>query len=219
MQRAVIALAAVVPLVAVAAFSLSPSRATAQDEPATYVGAETCKECHYQEHKAWKGTGLAKSLDALRPTTEESNAKLFAKKTKAELDPAKDYTTDATCLKCHTTGYGLPGGYPEDPAASDEAKARAAELGSVSCEACHGPGSRVVAFKKAETAKDKDAKFTFEQMAPYGLIHPNEDNCAVCHNADNPTNADATFVFDAEKKKPHPEKEKRKKKRKKKKKD
>ena len=43
------------------------------------------------------------------------------------------YQSDEKCLKCHTTGYGEATGYK---GAADEA------LASVTCESCHGPGSK-----------------------------------------------------------------------------
>ncbi|MEN8161767.1 MAG: multiheme c-type cytochrome, partial [Myxococcota bacterium] len=47
---------------------------------------------------------------------------------------AKDGKTgDADCLRCHTTGFGRPGGYTLD---AGEQKT----LAAVGCEACHGPG-------------------------------------------------------------------------------
>jgi hypothetical protein len=42
------------------------------------------------------------------------------------------YQKDEKCLKCHTTGLGEPTGY------KDGAKA----LAGVTCETCHGPGSK-----------------------------------------------------------------------------
>ena len=188
-------------------FSTAPT--AAQESEIAYVGPDACKKCHFKEHRAWKKTGLAKSLDVLKPTAEADDADLFKKKTAAKLDPAKDYSKDATCLQCHTTGYGKPGGYPAD--ASKDAE-RAELMGSVSCEACHGPGGKYVAFKKAEMEKDKDAKFTFEQQAPMGLIQPDDANCKTCHNDKNPGNASDPYKFDKSKDLVHPQKKKKKKK-------
>ena len=178
------------------------------DEEATYVGDEKCKKCHFKEHRYWKKTGLYKSLESLKPTTAEDDKELFDRKKAAELDPAKDYSTDATCLACHTTGYGKKGGYPKDVAAN---KDQAELMGRISCEACHGPGSKYAAHKQAEIEKNKDAKFTFEDMEPMGLIQPNEANCKTCHNDKNPVHATDPFKFDTSKGEVHSKKKKKKK--------
>jgi len=57
----------------------------------------------------------------------EEDAVRFDAKQRAGLDPARDYTTDAKCLECHTTGYGGVDGYPASPDV----------MGCVSCESCH----------------------------------------------------------------------------------
>ncbi|MHC4822104.1 MAG: cytochrome c family protein [Planctomycetota bacterium] len=161
-------------------------------EEAHYVGDKACVKCHFKQHKSWKKTELYKSMKSLEPTTEE-DAELFKLKKDSGLDPAKDYTTDAKCLACHTTGYGKKGGYPEDP----EKDAKKAKLmGKVSCEACHGPGSLYSKHKTAEVKKDKKATFTAEQLKEYGLTLPDENNCKTCHNENNPTNAADDFKFE-----------------------
>ncbi len=180
----------------------------AADEEAKYVGDATCKKCHFKQHRYWKKTKLKKALEALKPTTAEDDKALFDRKTEAKLDPAKDYSTDASCLKCHTTGYGKPGGYPKDPAAN---KDQADLMGSVSCEACHGPGSKYTAHKQAEIEKDKDAKFTYDGLKDMGLIQPDATNCASCHNEENPTNATDTYKFETAKTQVHSKKKKKKK--------
>ena len=79
--------------------------ATAADDHA-YVGSKKCKMCHLKEYKSWSETKMANSFDTLKPG-ERAEAK-----TKAGLDPDKDYTTDATCIACHVTGDGKEGGSP-----------------------------------------------------------------------------------------------------------
>ena len=73
---------------------------------------------------SWKKTKLFKSLETLKPTAEADKA-LFDAKKAAGLDPAKDYSTDAACLKCHVTGYGKDGGYPEKITPENEKAAKA----------------------------------------------------------------------------------------------
>jgi hypothetical protein len=188
-------------LAATAILAVALPRAGEAQDKAEFVGDKACQKCHFQQHKSWKKTGLAKAMKTLEPTTEADNKELFAKKKAANLDPAKDYTTDATCLKCHTTGYGEPGGYPADPKKDEAAGKLAAARGSVGCESCHGAGSLYVKHKTAEVEKNKDAKFPFEDLAKLGMKKPDEANCTSCHNDQSPTKE--PFKFDDAKTKMH----------------
>lgn len=141
--------------------------ALAGDEPAkpaevkkthAYVGTKTCKMCHNSEAQ---GKIFDKWL-----STKHANAV-------AALDSAKGERTNAKCLKCHTTGYGTANGY--DKVAE---KQGAQDLGSVGCEACHGPGAD---YKAMGVMKDKAA------AVAAGLVIPTEATCKTCHNADSPT--------------------------------
>ncbi len=85
-------------------------------EGVKYVGTGACKKCHLKQYMSWKKTTMARTFDVLKP------GKAVEAKTKAGLDPKKDFTKDPACLPCHTTGYGLPGGY-RIPLAGDAAAA------------------------------------------------------------------------------------------------
>ena len=155
---------------------------------AEYVGVKGCKKCHFKQWSSWKKTGMAESFDSLKPGTKADEKK------KAELDPEKDYTKDAKCLACHTTGYGKPGGYPAlvaDKPWTDEEKERAAALEGVQCESCHGPGSLYAPYK------DEHEDYKRPDIMKLGLIHPDAESCKTCHNTDNPT-APKDFKFDYE---------------------
>lgn len=93
---------------------LEASRGTA-DSRNTYVGAAACATCHPAAHTAWA-------------TVEDPHFRSMdgVRERKFERVPQ--------CLPCHTTGPGRTGGHlvPGD------------EQARVSCEACHGPGSRHV---------------------------------------------------------------------------
>jgi hypothetical protein len=158
-------------------------------DAAKYIGAKKCKACHMKQYKSWKKTKMATSFENLKP-----GVKAEAKK-KAGLDPDKDYTNDPDCLRCHTTGYGKPGGFKsieETP-----------KLANVQCEACHGPGSE---FKKI---MKKNKKFKLEEVKAAGLIIPseNEQGCLECHGGDSPFNEKLDpkykFVFKERLKKTH----------------
>jgi cytochrome c peroxidase len=196
-----IATVAAAGLVAAGFLAAAVARGGAEETKPSYVGDGKCMKCHSKQVMSWKKTPLRKSLEALKPTTEADDKDLFEKKKKAGLDPAKDYTGDAACLKCHTTGYGREGGYPEK--VTEESKKAAESLGSVSCEACHGPGSAYVEYKNARRKENKDATFTKEEMLKLGLVEPTEANCRTCHNKDNPTNAMDDFKFEEAKAKVH----------------
>ena len=204
MKRALFTGALAVVAAAALLVSVNPTQSTAA-EAATYVGSDACKACHFKQHRYWKKTGMAKAMDSLKPTTEADDKELFDRKKASNVDPAKDYTTDASCLACHTTGYGKTGGYPTDAAANAEAAGKQDHVG---CEACHGAGSEYIKFKEAKLAADDKAKFTFDELAPSGLAKPDEANCKTCHNDKNPTNASDDFKFKVEKDLVHSKKKK-----------
>ena len=170
----------------------------AQDAPAgnaekakfRYVGSKSCKKCHSAvEHKTWAKTRMGQAFETLKP----GNAK--EAKAKHNLDPDKDYTQDTTCLKCHTTGFGLPGGYsipdPEDKKAIRKAK----KLQNVGCESCHGPGSEY--NKLFREIMQTQRKYKVEELYAVGLQKITKDTCTACHNEESPTiDADAPFDFE-----------------------
>ena len=85
---------------------------------AEYVGSAACQSCHEAEHATWSDQPHARSLASLE---------------------SKGKAADTACLTCHTTGFGRPGGFPEDGAPADHP-----DLASVGCESCHGPGGEHV---------------------------------------------------------------------------
>ncbi|MBI4848331.1 MAG: hypothetical protein HY808_07140 [Nitrospirae bacterium] len=151
--------------------------AVANGNAAEYIGAKKCKACHMKEYKAWEKTLMATSFENLKPGVKA------AEKTKAKLDPNKDYTADPNCLRCHTTGYGKPGGF--------KSIAETPDLANVQCESCHGPGS--------EYSKVMKANKEYPLAEAKGLILPSEDEkgCMVCHGGESPftDKVDAKYKF------------------------
>jgi hypothetical protein len=145
-------------------------------DSAEYVGAKKCKACHVKQYKAWMKTAMANAFEDLK-----SGVKAEEKK-KAGLDPAKDYTTDPKCLRCHTTGYGKPGGF--------KSMEETPKLINVQCEGCHGPGSEFSNYMKKNRKKWKETGYTTDELKAVGLIIPSEDKsgCMQCHNEDSPFN-------------------------------
>jgi hypothetical protein len=75
-----------------------------------YAGSAACEACHTPESHIWKDSKHANGMETLR---------------------AKGFDADPYCLRCHTTGYGGPGGY--------RTAAETPALGGIGCESCHGP--------------------------------------------------------------------------------
>jgi hypothetical protein len=130
---------------------------TTQAEPAapegqTYVGTKECAACHFDQFMAWRQTPHAKAF---------------------EIMPAK-YHTDATCLKCHTTGHGTPTGFTSLQATPN--------LVGNSCEGCHGPGSvhtelaKSFGQKKLTPQEETQVRDSIYKMLPKNV-------CVECHLA------------------------------------
>lgn len=109
-----------------------------------YVGSAACKDCHENEFKNFaaytKKASSFKSIQRMKKGLTEVEIK--------------------GCLRCHTTGYGEPGGFisqKETP-----------HLKDAGCEVCHGPGS-----VHCETEDSEDIK---------GRLSIGD--CEKCHSAE-----------------------------------
>jgi tetratricopeptide (TPR) repeat protein len=160
------------------------------DDDVSYVGLKTCKTCHLKEYKSWKNTKMAQAFETLKPGVDAEM------KTKLKFDPQKDYTKDSTCLECHTTGLGLPGGYTMPEAGDSKAAQSMQENEGVTCEGCHGPGSKYIAIHK--NALTKKQKYTLDELYKAGQYKVNVKTCTTCHNSRNPTSGTG-YHFDYEK--------------------
>lgn len=153
-------------------------------EEHSYTGSKKCKMCHMKEWKSWAETKMAQAFDVLKPG-ERAEAKQ-----KAGLDPDKDYTADESCVACHVTGYGKPGGFVDIASTPD--------LAGVGCEVCHGPGGT---YTKSEYMSLKNKNYKKADVVAVGLVDTvSEAQCTACHNTDNPLVGD-DYVFDFEAKK------------------
>ena len=133
-----------------------------------YVGVAKCKGCHLAQYKSWATTTMATSFDGLRPGVKTEA------KTSAGLDPNKDYTHEESCLRCHTTGFGKPGGFVDLETTP--------KMANVQCEACHGPGEAYGRLMK------ENKEYSIADAVAAGLVIPSAgpEGCLHCHGSDNP---------------------------------
>ena len=157
------------------------------DKGAVYLGISSCKKCHFKLYRSWKKTKSAKSFESLKPGVAAEV------KTKLKFDPRKDYTTDPKCLECHTTGFGLPGGYRIPEPGDTKAAKRAKENVGITCEGCHGPGSNYTPVLK--NVMFKKQKYAQKELCDLGMFKVGARVCSKCHNSRNPT-AETDFHFD-----------------------
>lgn len=125
-------------------FCIGPGARAQSGEKKTYVGSQSCMECHSREYQNF--LAYAKKANSF-----ENVMKMKKGLTESEY---------RECLKCHTTGYGEPGGFVSETETPD--------LKDAGCEVCHGPGSLHV---ESGDSKDIVGKLS-------------EDRCALCHNPD-----------------------------------
>ena len=129
-----------------------------------YIGASKCKMCHNKPAKGEQYNVWLKGPHAGAMKTLSSEESMEIAKAKGIADP----TTDAGCLKCHSTVGHID--------AKLVASIKIDE--GVSCESCHGPGSM---YKGASVMKNR------ELSMKKGLILPTEEVCVTCHNEESPT--------------------------------
>jgi len=108
--------------------------------PADYrvAGNSACSSCHAPDSQLWLATNHSHAWQTLKPN---------------------GFDADPFCRKCHTTGYGLPGGF--------DSWGRTPTLVSVGCESCHGPSQTHV--------RDPRIRTTYTAA----------DQCVRCHDHEN----------------------------------
>lgn len=103
------------------------------------AGSATCVTCHADTKDVWAHSRHAHASESLRP---------------------RGFHVDPTCLQCHTTGYGQPGGF--------QSVSTGAGLDAVGCESCHGPSL-------AHTRNPTSVRPAFAAR----------DQCKRCHDLEN----------------------------------
>lgn len=191
-------------------FMLGASEPVARGgDDAEYVGTKSCKKCHFEIWESWSKTKMAGAFHVLLPDsklepgkktglTAEWIAEIKANKARGDpkIEPGRNYTREADCVKCHVTGYGEPGGYAIPDPKNKKAARKAKKLEGVGCEACHGPGSKYV--KIFEEIQEKQRPYTRDELYAAGMTEVDKEGCLRCHTKESPLVGD-DFVFDFDK--------------------
>lgn len=152
-------LGGVLVMIGLACVLIVPLTTTSQEKEVDkleFVGAQKCKMCHNltkfgKFHDDWAQTKHAKAIEVLNDEEKKN----------------------PDCLKCHTTGYGKPGGF----VSLEKTEA----LANVQCEMCHGPGEVHIKSKRGK------------EVLPHAW-EPEEKTCKVCHNPESPTWKEDRYV-------------------------
>ena len=102
------------------------------------AGTAACVTCHQQDDRLWHASKHSHAWQTL-------------------ID--KRSHVDPSCQQCHTTGYGIPGGF--------EQVAKSTQLVNVGCESCHGPSQSHALNPKLKTT------------------YLSREQCVRCHDHEN----------------------------------
>lgn len=143
---------------------------------ATFVGAETCGECHTKAYEKWLTTAHAHAYESLingRKDQIERGEKIVSR------------IYDPECLSCHVTGW-----QPQEVIRYKSGfvnKQESPHLLGQQCENCHGPGSNHIEL--VEMDKLEEAK----KVMRVTLAEAKKNTCYQCHDLDN----SPKFEFDS----------------------
>lgn len=124
----------------------TPTGVFQQTGPVRYVGSAGCVQCHKPQAKQWMMTAHAKAHAILARRGEQN-------------------LRNPECQRCHSLGYGEPGGFVSIDASPG--------LANVQCESCHGPGVNHVKAKDAMQFRS-----TIRRQVPAFV-------CTACHDEKN----------------------------------
>jgi len=116
----------------------------------SYAGTNQCFICHRPQTNTW---------------SETKHAHAFT-------DVPEVYRGDPSCLTCHSTGFGKPGGYVSG---TDK------DLSMVGCESCHGPGAQHIDAAQRFVLATTDADVIEKEMRDTIVKTPTDSVCIRCH--------------------------------------
>jgi hypothetical protein len=135
----------------------------------TFVGSDTCADCHTKASAVWEKTPHAHATDSLvHPMERAEIARHF----------------DPECLSCHVTGWEPQKFHPFD--SGYLSLEETPKLQHNGCENCHGPGSDHVAAENGEgNPTEADIAQRRDEMKLPLAGGVAERKCMECHDLDN----------------------------------
>ena len=140
----------------------------------TFVGSQTCADCHDEEFEIW--------ADGI-----EGEGGPHEKATRSLTNPGQrswvKRNFDPECVSCHVTGWNPQEYYPYASGYVDLKESEA--LHGNGCENCHGPGSAHVAAENGDIDADDAMMDKLRQQMVVTLAEARESMCMKCHDLDN----------------------------------
>ena len=133
----------------------------------SFVGSESCGECHSTAYEIWENTPHHHATDSIVDPPERS-------------DIPRHF--DPECLSCHVTGWNPQKYFPYKSGYIDLAKSK--HLHGSGCENCHGPGSAHVAAENGEGDLSEEQIMELRKSMRLTLKDA-RDKCLDCHDIDN----------------------------------
>ena len=144
------------------------------EEEIKFVGADKCKICHNKaedgaQYDVWSKANHSKAFATLATPKALETAKALG-----IADPQKS----GKCLKCHSTAYFFTEQKVTNIALKKDGSPRLSIEEGVSCESCHGAGSK---YQPKKVMED------FAASVKAGMNPNPEKSCVKCHNNESPS--------------------------------
>ena len=155
----------------------SDSQAITHSSGATFVGSESCKDCHKGAYGVWSKTKHAHALESLTKGRENYSGKWV------------DRVHDPECLACHSTGWDPQRAwrYQSGFVSLDKTPLLAGQQ----CENCHGPASEHVEIETAflndpnPSQEQQDARTSAMAALKLNRKEAEAKVCSKCHDHNN----------------------------------
>lgn len=154
--------------------SAVPVTSAGAGEPLQYEGVYVCKKCHSMTKRDYYDNVYELWEKSPHATAMKTLANAQSKEIAAKLGIA-DATTDVRCVRCHATAG--------EADVAQQGKFYAREEG-VTCEGCHGPGSK---YKKKEVHAEAYAAALEVGFSHIKTKEEVLETCTRCHNPESPT--------------------------------